>query len=188
MAYKTPAIKQIASQKPFKVEKEIFKPMTEEWTKEVGDKIVDNIKSFKNPKIKYVVLDDYHNESGTIFVYLDMEQMKDANGRTKYYFKDMDSNLKSISRQIRIALGKNKENANFEEIVNPKKTYDSYGNFDGYNNDAYKIDYYSVGWHPKQKFSSDFELKKEATEQMPDVALAMAREHPSQKKLREFAK
>jgi hypothetical protein len=113
--------------------------------KEKGEQIVSMIKGINDPMVEDVVLDDYGNYSGQIFVKL---KSTDA-GRGKILLGNYDNfvdgkkfNLSKVTKKLSSVLKKN--DAKIMDV--PKRQYSYTGKnypkeFEGYNGDYIKIDY-----------------------------------------------
>ena len=118
--------------------------MSEELVQKVGRRIVVALKKKRIPYVKDIILDDFNSSSGRIFIELIMESMTDSRGNMKYFFAYGDKPMRSISAQVRAVI-KSIQGISVYNYESPKRTYDSYGEYDGYDRNTIQFDYAVIG-------------------------------------------
>jgi len=101
----------------------------------VGKAIEKEVNESKIPYVTEAILDDFNEYSGRIFIGLKMTR-----NMGKYWFEPPGSKpLRSISASVRGILKKYPIDVYGWET--PNATYDSFGEFDGYDKDYIQFDY-----------------------------------------------
>jgi len=115
--------------------------------RELGQKIEREILMERIPYVKKVNFDDFNNNEGRMFIELNMEKFRSANGNVRYVFHNVDDTgiLGKISNRIRKVVGRHAKIILYES---PKKTYTTnYGikSNDGYNENIIMFDFIRRG-------------------------------------------